>query len=149
MKPIEELDTLYKELLSHKNKTQNLYDSLMKYANKKKININNFLATMKIKDFKVKEYNGNLDEESIKTIENWLKLDSKKILDDNTYKLDLVDKVFFFKYFEIQNGDGVITGYVIEDSFNIRIFFAHFSEQKIQEKYAELMSKIYLEPKHD
>lgn len=124
-----------------------LKEILLKYEKNKIIELDPQYLKIEFSNYFINKKNFTNDNkyitnESIKLISNWFRADRSEDLGFGIYKIDLMDSVFIFQLYETSNGNAILSGYLFEDSFNIRMFISSITEETIIQRCNNILKII-------
>ena len=124
-----------------------LRDLLLKYEKDKLIKLDPSYLKIEFSNYSLNKKsfindNKYLTEEAVKLISNWFRTNRSEDLGFGIYKIDLIESVFVFQLYETSNGNAILSGYLLEDSFNARMFVSSITEETIIQRCNNLLKII-------
>lgn len=124
-----------------------LNDFIDKFCNQNNTIINKKKIKIEFKNYSIDMDNTILldniiNEKSIITITRWFRTNKNESLGFGIYKIDLDEGLFIFQLQDSNNGSAILTGFLMEDTFETRLLIASITEETIIQKCQDILKII-------
>jgi len=138
---IMEATKFYENIELYHGRVDKISRLIKDYFDHRKSSYNKEYMAMKIIDNKIVESTEDLTNDIKDRIGYWLR-NEKYSLEESIYTIEFKNRIFFCKIFDFGEDNIILAGYVLDDTALVRTFISKFSEQRIKEKYEQILAII-------